>query len=413
MATINFYPKPGTENKTGQKSIVMRITNDGKRTVIFINQKVHPKYWMKKQHVRPPYQNEPENNHEFINETIRQYRIKAEEAITNAIKEKKQLSDAYFKNWFTNKHNYKNTDSFFALFDSYIEAGKVDKRPNTIKGYTSVLNFLKDFEEDTKYSIDLGAIDMDFFDRLKKYAYVKRKVKNNYFAKIISVLKSFLTWAVDRGLSISDNYKRFSAPENEITIIYLTIDELLKLYKYEFEDKSFSIARDLFCFQCFTGLRISDLLDLKKEHIIDNEIKRTNIKTKEIEKIPLNKFALQIIDKYEHIEQHPLPRMLDQKVNEYIKKCCKEVGIVDNFSVVEFSGGKRKEVIKPKYEFITTHVGRKTFITNSLMLDMDRESVKAISGHKREENFKRYVQIAEDHKKKAMDDAWGKVENLT
>ena len=57
------------------------------------------------------------------------------------------------------------------------------------------------------------------------------------------------------------------------------------------------------------------------------------------------------------------------------------------------------------------HVGRKTFITTSLMLEMDRESVKAISGHKREENFKRYVKIANEHKKKQMDEVWGKVEN--
>ncbi len=250
MATINFYLKPGTENKAGQKTIVMRITYDGKRTIIFINQKIHPKYWMKKQHVRPPYQHEPANNHEFINETIRQYRIKAEEAITNAIKEKKQLSDAYFKNWFTNKHNYKNTDSFFDLFDSYIEAGKVDNWPNKIKGYTSVMNFLKDFEEDTKYRIDLGAIDMHFFDKLKKYAYSERKLKNNYFAKIISVLKAFLSWAVDRGLSISENYKRFSAPEKEVTVIYLTMEELLQLYNWDFEKEGFNKARDIFCFQC-------------------------------------------------------------------------------------------------------------------------------------------------------------------
>ncbi|MEZ5199409.1 MAG: site-specific integrase [Bacteroidales bacterium] len=409
MAKINFYLKPGTENKVGQKSIVMRITYDGKRTVIFTNQKVHTKYWMKRQYVRPPYQHEPENNHEFINESIQLYRRKAEEAITNSLKKNIPLNDAYIKNWFTNKQNYKNTGNFFDLFDNYIETGKVDKRPNTIKGYTSVLNFFKEFEKDTKHKINLHAIDMNFFDLLKNYAFINREIKDNYFAKIINVLKSFLNWAVERGLSISDTYKKFSAPEKEITIVTLTIDELFKLYNYEFENESFSLARDLFCFQCFTGLRISDLLDLKKEHIVDNKIMRTHFKTKEIETIPLNKFALQILEKYKHIHDHLLPKLSDQKVNEYIKKCCKKAGIVDNFSVVEFSGGKRKEVIKPKYKFITTHVGRKTFITTSLMLDMDRESVKAISGHKREENFKRYVKIAEDHKQKQMDKAWGKL----
>ncbi len=76
-----------------------------------------------------------------------------------------------------------------------------------------------------------------------------------------------------------------------------------------------------------TGLRISDIFDLKREHIVDNTIKKTIVKTKVFEIIPLNEFALQILEKYQHLEDRPLPKLSGQKVNEIIKKCCKKAEI--------------------------------------------------------------------------------------
>ena len=52
---------------------------------------------------------------------------------------------------------------------------------------------------------------------------------------------------------------------------------------------------------------------------------------------------------------------------------------------------------------------RKTFTTNSLILGMNETVVKEITGHKKEENFRRYVLLAEDYVKEASNDAWNKI----
>ncbi|MTI19400.1 site-specific integrase, partial [Fulvivirga sp. RKSG066] len=63
----------------------------------------------------------------------------------------------------------------------------------------------------------------------------------------------------------------------------------------------------------------------------------------------------------------------------------------------------------PKHRLITSHVARKTFVTNSLIFGMKELVVRNITGHKKESSFKKYVKIADDVKKSEMDNTWGKI----
>ncbi len=412
MANINFYLKTGSENKNGEKSLLMRITFGNKRSVIFLNKMVQTKYWnSNRQNVRPPSKRELDNNYMNINETIFTFRDKAEEAIRNAIKNNLTLSDKYFKSWFDNKYSenpFKDVD-FFGLFDIYLETIKSDRTAQTIRGYKTIRNFLEDFEKNSGYHLDFSTINNMFLDALRKYAFSDRKIAHNYFAKIISVLKSFLRWAEVRDVKVSEHFKKFSFAEKEKEIIFLTLDELMLLYNFEFNNTRLNKARDLFCFGCFTGLRISDIIGLKRDHIQAGMIHKTIQKSQKPLTIPLNQFALQILSKYEDLIDHPLPVISGQKLNEYIKECCTKAEINTPTMITKYKGGKTEELILPKYELITFHVARKTFLTNSILLGMNYMAAKGISGHKKEKNFNKYVKIAEDFKKKEMDRTWGKL----
>lgn len=412
MANINFYLKPGKENKKGQKSIVMRITYGDSRTMIFINKMIQPKFWsVSKQVVRAPNQRESENNYEDINATIKINRNKAEDAIRNATEKGLSLSDFYFKAWFADTHSgaLKKKRDFFELFDDYIDANKAERTERTIKGYITVRNFMKAFQLATRFPVDVKNIDHTFMDALKKYAFSDRKIQHNYFAKIVSVLKSFLNWASNRGNKISEHYLKFSFPEKEKEIIFLTIDELMLLYNFDFNNKRLNNARDLFCFGCFTGLRVSDIIELRHEHIRDNSIHKTIRKTKKDEIIPLNQFALEILKKHQENPTMPLPSISDQKLNKYIKECCRIVDISEPINIVKFYGGKTEETTYRKWELITTHTARKTFLTNSILLGMNYMAARGIGGHTRDRSFNRYVKIAEDFKTKEMERTWGQL----
>ena len=85
-----------------------------------------------------------------------------------------------------------------------------------------------------------------------------------------------MTWAFERNYHTNIEYKKFKARERDIEVIYLTMNELLKLYNYNFEKTRLNRVRDVYCFGCFTGLRFSDL-NLKPSNIFENHIK-VNIK---------------------------------------------------------------------------------------------------------------------------------------
>jgi integrase len=103
----------------------------------------------------------------------------------------------------------------------------------------------------------------------------------------------------------------------------------------------------------------------------------------------------------------PLPVISNQKLNDYIKELCKEAKLNDPIEIVRFKGDKRVATVYPKYDLISIHVGRKTFVTLSLAKEMTAEEVMKISGHEDYQSFKRYVNVTETRKKESMQKAWG------
>jgi integrase len=63
------------------------------------------------------------------------------------------------------------------------------------------------------------------------------------------------------------------------------------------------------------------------------------------------------------------------------------------------------------YDVLTTHVGRKSYITNSLILGVPERVVKEVSGHKDEKSFNRYVKLADKYKSQVIRKAYSK-ENI-
>lgn len=125
----------------------------------------------------------------------------------------------------------------------------------------------------------------------------------------------------------------------------------------------------MFCFCCFTGLRYSDVYNLKRSDVYDDHIEVTTIKTTDRLTIPLSKYARDILGRYETSDDDKaLPVTSNQKANKALKEVCRLSGIDRPVTVVDICGSRRTEIVKPKYELIGTHCGRRTFISNALSL---------------------------------------------
>jgi hypothetical protein len=81
-------------------------------------------------------------------------------------------------------------------------------------------------------------------------------MKQNYFAKVIKVLKSFLNWATEKGYNTNREFEKFRAAEHDIDIVYLSFDELMKLYEKEFDNDRLISSPRLLLYGLFYRIKI-------------------------------------------------------------------------------------------------------------------------------------------------------------
>lgn len=234
-------------------------------------------------------------------------------------------------------------------------------------------------------------------------------LKNSTIDKKLGYLRWFLTWATDKGFNDNLAYKTFK-PTLKVTqkkVIYLTREELLKLQALEIPaGKAYlESVRDVFIFCCFTGLRHSDVLHLRRIDDKGDHIEVTTIKTADSLSIDLNQVARDILDKYKAIEYpggKALPVIQNQAMNRDLKELCKLAGINEVIGSTTYKGNERRDVENQKWQLIGTHTGRRTFIVNALSLGIAPSVVMKWTGHSDYKSMKPYIDIVDEIKAKSM-----------
>ncbi len=163
--------------------------------------------------------------------------------------------------------------------------------------------------------------------------------------------------------------------------------------------------RDVFLFQCFTGLRYSDVFNLRRSDIKGDHIEVTTVKTSDSLIIELNKHSKAILDKYKDVafeDDKVLPVITNQKMNDYLKELAELAGIDEPVRQTYYRGNERIDEVTPKYALLGTHAGRRTFICNALALGIPPQVVMKWTGHSDYKAMKPYIDIADDIKANAM-----------
>lgn len=410
---ISFHLRKDKKNKANLYPIRLLVSFNGEKyfkTVPKINSSL--KHWKdKEQRIKPNLKAEDYNYHLEYNSIIDETENQLKELYRYSLMNKIELSrELIIKKLDGKTDDLKTAQDFFQHFDSFLNSYRSTKAERTVTGYTTAKNFLREFEEQSNLSLDWNSIDLDFFEDFQHFAFKVKKISTNYFSKIVSVLKTFMNWGFEKGLHENIEFKKIKAGEHEIEVIYLTMEELMRLYNFSFTSAKLDRVRDVYCFGCFTGLRYSDLKNLKPSNIEGDHLKMTIQKTKTVaHSIPLTKFSKAILEKYVNTPFYPLPSISNQRFNDYLKECAKMAEINTEMQITRYVGNQRVDKIVPKHELITSHTARKTFVTNSLILGVNQMVVRNITGHKKEASFKKYVNIAESHKKSEMEKAWDKL----
>ena len=298
-------------------------------------------------------------------------------------------------------------NAFYKVFDEFVrDCGRQnDWTDSTYEKFAAVKNHLMNFRD---------GLTFDFFDEkgLNDYVTYLRDVKemrNSTIGKQLSFLKWFLRWAFKKGLHQNNAYDSYK-PKLKSTqkkIIFLTWEELNKLREFEIPaaKQALDRVRDVFLFQCFTGLRYSDVFNLRRSDIKGDHIEVTTVKTSDSLIIELNKHSKAILDKYKDVafeDDKVLPVITNQKMNDYLKELAELAGIDEPVRQTYYRGNERIDEVIPKYALLGTHAGRRTFICNALALGIPPQVVMKWTGHSDYKAMKPYIDIADDIKANAM-----------
>ncbi len=295
----------------------------------------------------------------------------------------------------------------FDFIDHYISINEPSREKGSMGVYKALKRHLEAFQKHSKRKIKFSEIDYAFFQTFQNYLIKHRAINNVTIAKQLSTLKTFLGYARKSGIYVPDGYKDFTIKRQKLEVIALTNNEFLSVYHKDLSNnKRLAQVRDVFCFSCATGLRYSDLEQLRREHITSSEIRITVKKTKEPLIIPLNEYSVTILKKYAD-RLRPLPVISNQNFNKYIKELCKAADIIEPVEIIRYKGATKISNIYPKYELISAHTGRKTFATLSLEKGIPAETVMGITGHTDYKSFQRYIKVTEERKRNEMHRAWG------
>ena len=269
---------------------------------------------------------------------------------------------------------------FLAFFKKLAES-KLQGSKGNYANWLSVLKYLKEFtHEICRFSDVSERFCLDFKDFLLSRKTISKNTAASYFDKFKAAVRS----AFDDKLLSENPAKRIkSIKPTETQREFLTLDELQKLAvtPFQYED-----LRRASLFSALTGLRYSDIEKLIWSEVYYDAgqgfyIRFTQMKTKAVETLPINKEAFNLLGKRGQPGDRVFARL------QYSHCIHLPIWIAQ-------SGINKK---------ITFHNFRHTYATLQLTLGSDLYTVSKMLGHRDVKTTQIYAKIIDAKKREAAD----------
>ena len=352
---INFVCRASKAKKDGLSPLELSIIINGKRKYITLDRNVKvANFDSKKQKVK---------GDAAINEYTVALKVKCYGIETEMMKNGMDVTMDSFVDVF--KNGFKaNTITILQLFRERNELFGKKIANGVVTGSTLekykvtmdyVAAYIKTLKKDDIMVKEITPMFIEDF-----FVYLVGLMSNNTAIQKMKHLKKILRMAVEEGyISVSPFKMTLKNEQKEVNP--LTLDELRKIKNKNISLPRLAKVRDMFIFECYTGLAFTDMVNLRSENnVVDTKgnewIIKSRQKTKIQSTIPLLPIAKEILMKY----QDELPTLTNQKYIGYLKELGDICGIKKN---------------------LHSHLARRTFATILLNSGVDMVSVSKILGH--------------------------------
>ena len=396
MLRTKFYLTDGTA--TGETALYAACYLDGKRKKIYLpTLTVVPKQWnSKKQIFLSAYA-----NHSDANRLLNQIKERLETTYFDLITKGRtvtldDLRETVGK--LLGSTPVIKSMTMLERLDSWIEDSKRDRAANTVRGYMTLRKHLLDYAKARRVTLDFAALDNPFCEAFKTYLLRTANLSNTSINNHVKNLKVFLGAMLEQGHHEQQHFRRFKKMESfDPEQVYLTVAEkrAIGALNLSFTPR-LEQTRDIFLFECETGLRFSDVKALRPDQVYKDHLILTTQKTADLLKIPLSPLAKGILDKYKGLIGQALPVKTNQKTNADLKQIARLAKLTQPTTKTHLRGKERDAQTMPKWALVSTHTARRTFITLALEGGMRPEVVMRITGHKNHKTLQPYIKITEN-----------------
>ena len=306
----------------------------------------------------------------------------------------KTKNDKPSKAWLTINNNLRKK---VTLYDIYRERTTLfgDLNQDWLEGYCG---FLRNFN---------SLVDKKKAKELNAQVQSNNNYNDNTLYGHLKILFGFLDWA-------KENYEiKVKKLKNTIKTyptgrVHLTDEEVELLENVELEDTLQDTVRDLFLIGIYSGQRFSDYSVFEKEDVVktpdgDMIIKKSQ-KTVRESFIPITPDLDGLLEKY----NWKLPYVHKDDFNIEIKQICKKAGINSSQKKMRKKGSEKKVTYYDKWEGISTHTARRTFITLSAERGMPDHIIMAVTGISKPETLQKYKKTSQESVSRYMFKAWSK-----
>ena len=224
----------------------------------------------------------------------------------------------------------------------------------------------------------------------------ERPNNKNTIAKRLKILKTVVLYADNQGYIEKNPFKGYKIEHGKPREVALSANEYSKIRKVRLPKNACNSMRltiNIFVFCCETGLRYSDALDLRWEHIDENikSMSKIQVKTERQVFVPISNQAKAILVMYKNRNKdskgYVFPRIENQVMNRNLKEIAKIADIDKN---------------------LTTHVARHTFGTSlGTSGIVSAFTICELMGHSDIAMTMRYVNSSKDDLGKSMSQFWG------
>lgn len=261
------------------------------------------------------------------------------------------------------------------------------------KNYQTLIYHLNRFSEKNNATIYTESVSWEFGEDFIIYL-EGENLRCAYIKYILDLVRAMIRKAAILGYAVDPTHDEIDIRSEEQFSIYLSENDIARIYYFKGLSKAQERVRDLFVIGCTSSLRYSDYSTLSKSDFQDGFIRKMTKKTNREVIIPIHGFINEIYAKYDGNISFGLSV---QYFNRAVKSICKRIGFTNEISFSYTKGGVLVKETKQEWELISSHTARRSAITNLYLTGrMKVRDIMSISGHADEKTFYRYVKITKN-----------------